>query len=358
MQKFRLKRLLKTLFKKGEKGFKYAFFALLLLFSVGYARPQTAVADSLPLQKIDTKVDRLQHIFDAIDIDAVVVSAPRFDAKEFIRMVERDETFYLAFSNLRHVSYKASNEVRCFTRLGRELASYRSRTEQRVDSTDCRTMARFDEKTTGRYYKKQKKSREPRYYTAKMYEKLFFTYGRICHSDVLKEEARERRKKSKLSGIDYHIAELKKLIFSPGKKADIPMIGNKTAIFSKKMSRYYDYKIQQKSYNGMECHVFIIEPKPAYQNRRQERTVIKYLETYFEKLTHQVVARVYHLRYDGIFSFNVKMQIEVSKLGDDFYVPTKIAYDGQWSVPIQDTEKCVFNMQLWDFEQPTAAVKP
>jgi hypothetical protein len=344
--------ILKTLFKKGKKGLKTVFLALLLLSSFGYALPQTGIEnDSLPRPK----VDRLQHIFDAIDIDAVVVSAPRFDAKEFIRMVEQDETFYLAFSNLRHVSYKASNEVRCFTRLGKELATYRSRTEQVVDSTDCRTMARFDEKTTGRYYKLGKKRREPRYYTAQMYEKLFFTYGRICHSDVLKEEARTRRKKER--GIDYHIAELKKLIFSPGQKAGIPLIGNKTAIFSKKMSRYYDYKIQQKTYNGMECHVFIIEPKAAYQNRRQDRTVIKYLETYFEKLTHQVVARVYHLRYDGIFSFNVKMQIEVSKLGEDFYIPTKITYDGQWSVPIKDTEKCTFNMQLWDFKQPNTTVE-
>jgi hypothetical protein len=327
---------------------------LLCLFaflSVSAAGQIVGQKDSLP----PLSVDKLQHIFDAVDVDSIVVSAPRFDVQEFIRMVEKDETFYNAFANLRHISYKAHNEVRCYTRGGRELASYTSKTTQNVDTADCRTMTREDEKTTGRYYERGKGNQTPRYYTAKMYEKLFFTYGRICHREVLRQEALNRRKKRQESGMAHHITELKKLIFSPGQKADIPFIGNKTAIFSRRMSRYYDYKIQQKTYNGMDCHVFIIEPKAAYQKRKQDRTVIKYLETYFEKLTHQVVARVYHLRYDGLFSFNVKMNIEVQKIEENFYVPSKISYDGQWSVPTHDTEKCTFVMRLWDFEQPAVA---
>ncbi len=103
----------------------------------------------------------------------------------------------------------------------------------------------------------------------------------------------------------------------------------------------------------MDCHVFIVEPKEAYKKRRQDRTVIKYLETYFEKVTHQVVARNYELEFNGIFTFDVKMNIEVSKLDNGMYIPTRIAYDGQWHIPTQATEKCKFVMEFWDFKQPT-----
>lgn len=321
---------------------------LMLLFA--------ALAWAAPVQAQDTlpplRVDKLQHIFDAVDVDSVVVSAPRFDVQEFVRMVEADETFYAAFANLRHISYKADNEVACFTRLGKQKAAYRSRTEQFVDSLDCRTMSRHDEQISGKYYKGRKSDRTPRYYTAQMYEKLFFTYGRICHREQLIAEARRRRKKKQNSGMEHHIAELKKLIFSPGRRADVPFIGARTEIFSKKMARYYDYRIERREYNGLDCHVFIIDLKPFYQKRQQDKTVIKHMETYFEVLTHQVVGRSYHLRYDGIFSFNVKMKVDVTKLEDNFYVPTFIAYDGQWSVPTQDTEKCKFSMSLSDFHRP------
>jgi hypothetical protein len=178
---------------------------LLCLFaflSVSAAGQIVGQKDSLP----PLSVDKLQHIFDAVDVDSIVVSAPRFDVQEFIRMVEKDETFYNAFANLRHISYKAHNEVRCYTRGGRALASYTSKTTQNVDTADCRTMTREDEKTTGRYYERGKGNQTPRYYTAKMYEKLFFTYGRICHREVLRQEALNRRKKTprKRYGAPYH----------------------------------------------------------------------------------------------------------------------------------------------------------
>ncbi len=321
----------------------HRFLAIALLVgAISSLRAQ----DTLPL-----RVDKLQHIYDAVDVDSIVVTAARFDVQEFVRMVEADETFYLAFANLRHVSYKADNEVQCLTRLGKQKAAYRSRTEQLVDSLHCRTMTRYDEKISGKYYKGRKSERTPRYYTAQMYEKLFFTYGRVCQRDVLIAEAR-RRKKKKTGAMEHHITELKKLIFSPGKRADVPFIGARTEIFSKKMARFYNYRIERREYNGLDCHAFIIELKPQYKKRQQDKTVIKQMETYFEVLTHQVVGRSYHLRYDGIFSFNVKMQVDVTKLEDNFYVPTFIAYDGQWSVPTQDTEKCKFSMSLSDFRRP------
>lgn len=295
--------------------------------------------------------NQYKHIFDVLEIDSVVVTANKLDVAEFIRMVEEDETFYWAFANLRHISYQANNEIYCYTKRGKQAASYVSHTAQTVDLQDCRTMKVRNEKVTGNFYKKRvrKQSPEMRYYTAQMYDRLFFTHGKVCNAakPTYSGDARSA------TGMEKHIDELKKLIFKPGRKADIPFIGNKTAIFSKKMSRFYDYKIQQKTYNGMDCHVFIVEPKEAYKKRRQDRTVIKYLETYFEKVTHQVVARNYELEFNGIFTFDVKMNIEVSKLDNEMYIPTRIAYDGQWHIPTQATEKCKFVMEFWDFKQPT-----
>jgi len=284
-----------------------------------------------------------EHIYKGLEIDSVVVTASRFDVGDFIRMVENDETFYLAFANLRKVSYTANNSIAYYGRKKKQLASYQSQTIQSVDGKNCRTMQIIDPKTTGNYYKNRKR-KEPRFYTSKMYEKLFFTQGKVCN------DPQSVKVRNKPTGIDKHIEELKKLIFKPGSKADVPMIANRTAVFSKRMSKFYDYKIQEKEYNGRLCHVFIIETKEKYRRRRENQTVINYLETYFEKLTHQVVARNYEIEYHGIFDVKVKMDIAVTQLANGEYIPTRISYDGRWVVPTQKPENCQFTMQFSDFK--------
>ncbi len=286
-----------------------------------------------------------EHIYKGLEIDSVVVTASRFDVGDFIQMVENDETFYLAFANLRKVGYTAQNNIAYYNRKKKQLASYESQTIQYIDNKNCRTMEIINPKTTGNYYKgRDKKRKEPRFYTSKMYEKLFFTQGKVCN------ETQSVKVKKNLTGIDKHIEELKKLIFKPGSKADVPLIANRTAVFSKKMSKYYDYKIQEKTYNGRLCHVFIVEAKPKYKKRRENQTVINYLETYFEKITHQVVARNYEIEYHGLFDVKVKMDIAVTQLANGEYIPTQISYDGRWVVPTQKAENCRFTMQFSQFK--------
>lgn len=281
----------------------------------------------------------LKHIYEAVHIDPIIVSASRFDVQDFINMVEKDETFYIAFSNLRHIRYTATNHLTFFNKKSINIASYYSQTIQYVDNNGCRSMKVKEESTSGKYY--ERRSEEPKYYTAKMYNKLFFTQGLVC--------PQERTINSGKGGMEYHINELKKLIFSPGKKTDVPIIGNKTAIFSPKMAKYYNYSIQEKKFNNLDCHVFVASIKEEYTKRKEDKTVIKHLETYFEKGSHQVVARSYQLEYHGVFSFDIRMDIQVFKLKDNFYVPTHITYDGYWNVPFKSLEKCKFEMNLADF---------
>lgn len=302
-----------------------AVYVLLVFFSVP------------PILAQDTT--DLKHIYEAVHIDPIIVSASRFDVEDFINMVEKDETFYIAFSNLRHIYYKATNNINFFNKKSINIASYYSQTLQSIDEQGCRSMRVLEESISGKYY--ARRSEEPQYYTAKMYNKLFFTEGLVCPS--------EKKSTNKTGSMDYHITELKKLIFSPGKKTDVPIIGNKTAIFSPKMSKYYNYAIAQKEFNGLDCHVFIASIKEEYKTKKEDKTVIKHLETYFEKGTHQVVARAYELEFHGIFSFAIKMEIVVKKLKENFYVPTKIIYDGYWDIPLKAREKCKFEMHLADF---------
>ena len=295
-----------------------------------------------PISSVLAQPDNdLTHIYEAVHIDPIIVSASRLNIKDFINMVEKDETFYHAFANLRHIDYKSTNEIIFFNKKKNTIANYFSKTSQNIDATGCRSMCIEEENSSPGFYKKR--SGEPKYYTAKLYHQLFFTKGTVCPTNM---------QKNKQSTMDYHIQELKKLIFSPGKKTEVPIIGGKTAIFTPKMAQYYDYAIEQKKVNNIDCHVFIAKVKDEYLQRKEDKTVIKYLETYFEQLSHQVIGRRYVLEYNGIFSFNVSMYISVDKIGEGFYVPTNIIYDGYWNVPFKASERCRFEMVLNNFKLP------
>jgi len=178
-----------------------------------------------------------------------------------------------------------------------------------------------------------------------MFDQLFFTHGKVCRSQQTTKAPPPRK------GMGKHISELKKLIFSPGEKADVPIIGKKTEIFSKKMAKYYDYSITSSNYkNLVDCYVFSAVVKPEYQNRKEDKTVIKSLHTYFEKSNFQVIARAYQLKYYGaLFDFDIRMKIELKKVGDA-YVPEYLEYDGFWNVPMKKREISKFNARFYNYE--------
>ena len=58
------------------------------------------------------------------------------------------------------------------------------------------------------------------------------------------------------------------------------------------MATYYDFSISSKKYkDGTDCYVFGVKIKPEYTVKKKGKTVIKTLETYFEKsnLNHRSI---------------------------------------------------------------------
>lgn len=284
----------------------------------------------------------LADIGGLINLDSITVTASRseFNVQDFIEMVIEDESFYTAFRNIRFLSYFSENEVKMFDKKGNEKASFQNKIQQN-SINDCRTMKILEEKISGNYFKRKKKHR---YYTGKLHDRLFMTHGRICESRNIGP------KKPPASKMEKHIRSLKQLIFNPGKKVDVPFIGGKTAIFSEKMAPYYDYSISSKIYgDSIDCYVFKAVVKPEFQIKKKDKTVIKDLETYFDKSTFQVVARHYQLAYYGAaFDFDVTMDIELDLVLDQ-YIPIKIAYDGFWDVPARKPEISKFSIQFANY---------
>ncbi len=296
---------------------------------------------AIPEDKLNAQTDSTFSDFGGmIFLDSFVVTASRsgFNTDDFIEMVQTDKSFYQGFHNIRGLNYKAINNIRFFDKKGKQKASYLSTTQQYSDG-DCRTMEVLDEEVSGKFYKRKKKYR---YYTAKMYDKIFFTKGRVCESKV--------KEPKKQKGIEKHIAELKKLIFQPGEKADVPLVGKKTALFSPKLAKYYNYSITSESYNNaIDCYVFTAEVKPKYQKKKEGKTVIKFLQTYFDKNTFEVIARNYQLFYkSSVVDFDVNMNVKL-KRHRGLYVPEHIKYKGSWNVPIKKKEIAEFEMFLYDY---------
>ena len=277
-----------------------------------------------------------------IFLDSFVVTATRagFNTDDFIEMVREDESFYQGFQNIRGLNYKATNNIRFYNRKGKQKASYESLSQQYSDG-DCRTMDYSEEKITGNFYKRKKKFR---YYTAKMYDKIFLTHGQICESKIVESENPK--------GMEKHIAELKKLIFKPGEKVDVPIVGKKTAIFDPELSKYYNYSITSETYkNDIDCYVFTAEIKPEYQKRKEGKTIIKFLQTYFDKRNFNVIARNYDLYYNSaLVDFDVKMEIKLKLLDNDQYVPEFIKFVGDWNIPIMKKEIAEFDIFFFEYE--------
>ena len=277
-------------------------------------------------------------------LDEVVVSASRsgFKLDDFIKMVQEDTSFYQSFRNIRFLQYTGRHDLRLFDKKGAQRSFYRSVLRQSVNGL-CRYVNFIEEEHDKKYYKRNNKHR---FYTGKLLDALF--QQSAC------ETTRKANLTENASGkIGKHIVELKKLIFSPGQKADVPLIGNKTAIFDSDMKKYYDFSITSRKYNDqVDCYVFTAALKPIYTTKKKDKTVVKFLETFFDKTTFNIVSRNYHLAYYGaLFDFDVKMNIECAALGDS-YIPVFINYDGFWDIPGRKPEIGKFTIRIEDVVEP------
>jgi hypothetical protein len=297
---------------------------------------------SLRAQKTTDEHYNPDSIYYKLNIDEFVVRDTRLDVNGFIKKMQRDETFFRAFRHLRRKSYTSVNDIRFFDKRKQLKAAYVSQTAQQSDG-NCRTMQTLQETVEGNFFDRK---RNFNYYTAAMFDRLFLTHERICEGD---STADTLRMASADSRIGNYINQLKKLIFRPGERIDLPFLGNKTEIFSPRMVKYYDYSLTAEKYKGQtDCYVFRIAAKPEVA--QSDKVVVKYLETFFDKSNFQILGRNYQLKYANmLFQFDVKMQIELQQIRSG-YVPSFIRYEGEWSVPLKPKERCIFSTKMLNFK--------
>ncbi|NIG57248.1 outer membrane lipoprotein-sorting protein [Chitinophaga sp. Cy-1792] len=280
-----------------------------------------------------------------VNLDEVTVAAKRigFDVNSFIRRVEEDTTFYRAFKNLHIVGFTGDNDIRIFDKKGNVQASLKSTTTQTMNGR-CRTMNINDEKVTGDFYDRKGNYN---YYTAELYGNLFFTKGTVCV-----DENGESPDHSSGS-LARHKAQLKQLIFNPGKPVrGVPIVGNKVAIFSYDMQRYYNFSIKSEDYvTGVPCYVFTAKAKPGLNRLDKGEIVIDELITWFNKDNFEIVGRKYALSYKTmLFDFNVQMNVQMTKV-NDLLIPALVTYAGSWDVPFKKRETAAFIAKFYNFSK-------
>lgn len=279
----------------------------------------------------------------AVTLKEVVVRS-NLNVPAFIDRVKEDTTFYKAFRNLKVLGYTALNDIRMLDKGGTVKATLNSRTQQVVKDS-CRWMKVLEETTTGDMYDKQHNFN---YYTANLYAGLFFARDTICgESNIVKGSEFSTRNKS---GIEKHKEQLKMLFFNPGKKIPgIPFIGNKIAVFDEEVSKLYDYIIDMNTFNGQMCYIFKLVPRADLTASEKSKIVINEMTTWFRIDNWEIVARNYDLSYNtGVYSFDVKMEAEMTKF-EDYLVPKVLRYNGNWGVVFKKRENAVFTATLFDF---------
>lgn len=273
-----------------------------------------------------------------------VVLRTDINVPRFLDHVKKDTSFYKAFRNLRVLGFTAWNDIRIRDKKGNLKASLVSKTRQNR-SGNCRTMEVLNEKVTGDYYDSDG---DCNYNTGEMYAGLFFTKGSVCgESNVVKGVDFQARS---LSGMAKRKAQLKTLLFNPGKKIPgIPFIGDKIDIFDPERAELYDFTIDYGDYEGESCYIFSIKAKPGLRGGKKNAIVIDNMITWFSVKTMEVVARNYDMSYDaGVYDFDVHMEVQMTRFGN-LLVPKLLRYIGNWDVVLKKRERGMFTATLFDF---------
>jgi hypothetical protein len=290
--------------------------------------------------------DTVVHIDKKVVTLKEVVVRSNLNVPAFIDRVKNDTSFLKAFKNLRVLGYTALNDIRMLDKSNNQKASLQSRTVQTVHK-GCRSMQIFDQKTTGDIFDRNGNFN---YYTLQMYASLFWVKDTVCgENNIVAEEDFSLKNKS---GLEKHKAQLKMLIFNPGKKIPgIPFMGDKTALFEDNLADYYDFIIDLDQLNGDWCYVFTVKARDNLTAGQRDKIVINNMTSWFNQETMDIVKRKYDLSYDaGVYDFDVQIEAEVKKFGE-YLVPTTMRYTGEWNVMFKKRERAIFTATLFDFKK-------
>lgn len=266
-----------------------------------------------------------------ITLDPVVISAQAdgFDVGAFVRRVREDTTFHKAFLNTRYHPHRVRSELRVRAKEERETASL-SRTASLVrDGRQARQVV----DSTIEHGRLRDRKGAFRYLTVEMYDDVFFPKGTFTADNTV---AGRKLEVARQSRFEKYKSELKKFMFDPGTEiASVPFIGDKLALFSPEMAPLYDFRIWADERGGRACWVFSAEAKPEF---RDGRTVIKTMDTWFDRETNDVLARGYRIAHASLFlDFDITIHVRNLRMRDAL-VPVRVDYDGDWDIPFKRRE--------------------
>ncbi|MEJ7778010.1 MAG: hypothetical protein WKF68_00355 [Daejeonella sp.] len=270
-----------------------------------------------------------------INIDsAITVQSTRLTAESFINEVINDTSFYKAFRNMKKYSFTAENNIYTYDKKNKVEGSIYRRIFH--NNNGPYKMQILEKRDKGNIYKKDGKYS---LYTVEMFDYIFMN---AYNSDFSQSEDPGIIK----GGNESYKDKLKTLIFSPGKPVKgIPLISNKTAIFTPSMRQYYDYTFYRGTYlDSIPVYIFKVKMKPGLSNWTKDGIMIKELVTTFDMRNFQILGRSVDMKYDNLaFDFDVKMNIELGYFGDDqTLLPTKVTYQGNWDIPLKKEERASF----------------
>ncbi len=264
---------------------------------------------------------------------------------KFIERVKNDTSFYKAFRSLHLVGFSSLNDIYIRDKKKNVVASLQSKTIQ-YRQDDCRKMETVSESVTGDFYDSDKNYN---YYTAELYDGLFFTKNKICGETNIVNGI-EFNPRSQM-GLAKHKQQLKMLFFNPGKKiTGIPLMGDKIDIFDPEHALLYDFLIDYGEYDGQSCYIFSIKSKKDLPAAKKDKIVIDSMTTWFHPKTMDVLARNYDMSYDaGVYDFNVHMEVQMTRF-KNYLLPKTIRYVGNWDVAFKKRERGYFTATLFDFK--------
>ncbi len=301
---------------------KKLFFIITLIFSSAWG-----FAQDIPRFNPDTVW--------TINIDsAITVQSTRLTAESFINEVINDTSFYKAFRNMKKYSFTAENNVYTYDKKNKVEGSIYRRIFH--NNNGPYKMQILEKRDKGKIYKNNGKYS---LYTVEMFDYIFMN---AYNSDFSQSEDPGIIK----GGNESYKDKLKTLIFSPGRPVKgIPLISNKTAIFTPNMRQYYDYTFFRGTYlDSIPVYIFKVKMKPGLSNWTKDGIMIKELVTTFDMRNFQILGRSVDMKYDNLaFDFDVKMNIELGYFGEDqTLLPTKVTYQGNWDIPLKKEERASF----------------
>ena len=266
---------------------------------------------------------------------AVSIVGERINVQMFINKVTSDTSFYEAFRNMKRYSFTAENRVFTFDKKNRtEGKIYRKIFHNNSGKYRQEILAKQD---SGKLLKKNGKYQ---LYTVEMFDYIFMN---AYNSDFVKAESSGDDKKK---GNESYKDKLKTLLFTPGKPVKgVPIIGDKTQIFSANMRQYYDYTFFNGTYlDSIPIYTFRVKVKDDLSGWTKRGLMIKELNTIFDKRNMQILGRSVDMNYGNLaFDFDVKMNIEMGYFDNgESILPTKISYQGNWDIPLKKEERASF----------------